>query len=223
MYRNEVFQQRFIENKILIVIRVDSVEDALEVAKAVVSAGVRQIEFTSTIPSFEKAIEKAKELFGGEVMIGGGTILDKELAEKAIKAGVDFVVNPIQNFEVIEVARKYDKGVLIGGFTPTEIYNSWKAGADLVKVFPASILGTSFIKAIKAPMPFLKIMTSGGMTLQKAKEFIEAGANAFAVGTEIVQPKLVAQKKFEEIKNLTKAYVKQFKKDTNFYFLDMDV
>jgi 2-dehydro-3-deoxyphosphogluconate aldolase/(4S)-4-hydroxy-2-oxoglutarate aldolase len=197
-----------IKNKFLFIIRTEDFDGAMKCFDALVEAGARVIEFTSTIPNYEKAIKEAKEkVKGEEILVGAGTVLNKELALKAMEGNPDFVVNPTQNFEILEVVPK-EKVVFMGGFTPSEIIRNYHAGVDFVKVFPASVLGPKFIKALKlGPLPFVKMLASGGMELGIIEEFIKAGADVIGLGSEVAKVDLIMEGNFSKIKELAKSYL----------------
>ncbi len=197
-----------VKKKFLFIIRTEDFDGALKCFDALVEAGAKVIEFTSTIPNYAQAIKEAKErVKGEEILVGAGTVLNKELALKAIEGDPDFVVNPTQNFEILEVIPK-DKVVFIGGFTPSEIIRSYYAGADFVKVFPASVLGPKFIRALKSgPLPFVKMLASGGMELSVIEEFLKAGADVIGLGSEVAKVDLITERNFSKIKEIAKSYL----------------
>jgi 2-dehydro-3-deoxyphosphogluconate aldolase/(4S)-4-hydroxy-2-oxoglutarate aldolase len=197
-----------IKNKFLFIIRTEDFDGAMKCFDALVEVGAKVIEFTSTIPNYEKAIKEAKEkVKGEEILVGAGTVLNKELALKAMEGNPDFVVNPTQNFEILEVIPK-EKVVFMGGFTPSEIIRNYYAGVDFVKVFPASVLGPKFIKALKfGPLPFVKMLASGGMELGIIEEFIKAGADVIGLGSEVAKVDLIMEGNFSKIKELAKSYL----------------
>jgi len=195
-------------NKFLFIIRTEDFEGALRCFDALVEAGAKIIEFTSTIPDYEVAIKKAKEsIKGDDVLVGAGTVLNKELALRSLKGDPDFIVNPTQNFEILDVIPK-EKVTFMGGFTPTEIIKNYYAGVDFVKIFPVSVLGPKFIKALKfGPMPFVRILASGGMELSIVQDFIKSGADVIGVGSEVARIDLIEEKNFSKIKELAKLYL----------------
>lgn len=196
MSRNDVLE-KIIECGIVAVIRTDSAEDLIDVAKALKEGGVTSIEITMTIPSALEALPKVKKEVGNEVIMGVGTVLDPETARLAILGGAEFVVSPILNKEIINLCHRYDKIAIPGAYTPTEILTAWEEGADVVKLFPADTLGPKYIKAIHGPMPYVKISPTGGVSLENAGEFIKAGACFVGVGGNLVDKKVIAERKFE--------------------------
>ena len=198
------------ETKIISIIRAESSEELLNVAKALKEGGIKFIEVTMTTPGALKAIEE----FCGEmedVIIGVGSVLDSETARLSILSGAEFIVTPTLNFDVIKMCKRYSKVVIPGAFTPTEIINAWESGADFVKVFPASVGGPSYIKAIKAPLPQVNLIPVGGVNIDNVSDFIKAGSSAVAVGSQLVKKGFLKEKNFEAIKNLAKEFVEKIK------------
>ena len=177
---------RIEQSGIIAIVRFDRSEELVRVARAVSEGGVNVIEFTMTIPSALRTIEEAAQELGDQVLIGAGTVLDPETARAAILAGAEFIVAPTLNRQVIELCHRYDKVVIPGAYTPTEILSAWEWGADFVKVFPAEIGGPAYFKAVRAPLPQVKLIPVGGVSLDNTAEFIRAGAAAIAVGGNLV-------------------------------------
>lgn len=198
------------ETKIISIIRAESSEELLNAAKALKEGGIKFIEVTMTTPGALNAIEE----FCGkmeDVIIGVGSVLDSETARISILKGAEFIVTPTLNFDVIKMCKRYSKVVIPGAFTPTEIINAWDSGADFVKVFPASVGGPSYIKAIKAPLPQVNLIPVGGVNIDNVSDFIKAGSSAVAVGSQLVKKEFLKEKKFEAIKNLAKEFVERIK------------
>lgn len=169
------------------IVRTSSTGDAVLAAEAIIASGVGIAEITMTVPHALRVVEQITKRFGDQVLIGAGTILDKHNCELAIAAGANFIVTPALDPYVIEVAKKHDKPCLLGALTPTEVLAAWRAGADLVKIFPCGpIGGPKYIKALKGPFPEIDLVPTGGVNLQNAADFIRAGAAAIAVGGELV-------------------------------------
>jgi 2-dehydro-3-deoxyphosphogluconate aldolase/(4S)-4-hydroxy-2-oxoglutarate aldolase len=174
------------------VLRADSEEQALALATAVAAGGVNVMEVTMTVPGAIRVMARlAKER--PDILIGAGTVLDPETARICILEGATFIVSPALNVKTIELCHRYGVPVLPGALTPTEVVTAWQAGADVVKVFPASALGgAKYLKALKAPMPQVELIPTGGVSQATAVEFLEAGAFALGVGADLVNPKLIA-------------------------------
>ncbi|MBS3813423.1 bifunctional 4-hydroxy-2-oxoglutarate aldolase/2-dehydro-3-deoxy-phosphogluconate aldolase [Candidatus Bipolaricaulota bacterium] len=165
--------------------RAKSPEKLLRAARAIKEGGVFCIEVSMTTPNALQVIsEVSKEL--DEVVIGAGTVLDPETARTVILAGAEYIVSPTLDVKTVETARRYDRLVAPGAFTPTEILRAWEAGADVVKVFPASRLGPKFISDVKAPLPQLSLMPTGGVNVENAAEFIRAGADLICAGSALL-------------------------------------
>ncbi|AWM39007.1 KHG/KDPG aldolase [Gemmata obscuriglobus] len=199
--------QRVIDCGIVAVVRFSDPGPLVEVVKALAAGGVTVAEVTFTVPNALDVIREAKKQLGDRVLLGAGTVLDSETARAAFLAGAEFLVAPSLNLDVIKMARRYDKLVMPGAFTPTEVVTAWEAGADVVKVFPADVVGPAFFKALKGPLPQVKLMPTGGVDLNTAGEFLKAGAVCLGVGSQLVDPKLVAAGEFGRITELAAQYV----------------
>lgn len=172
------------------IVRTPSAEDAVRAAEAIIASGIGIAEITMTVPNALRVMEQVTKRFGGQALIGAGTILDPESCASVIAAGADFIVTPSFDPRVIETARHHNKPCLPGALTPTEVLAAWRAGADLVKVFPCGpVGGPKYIKALKAPFPEIELVPTGGVNLDTTAEFIRAGASAVAVGGELVDLK----------------------------------
>jgi 2-dehydro-3-deoxyphosphogluconate aldolase/(4S)-4-hydroxy-2-oxoglutarate aldolase len=200
------------EGGVIAIVRFDRAEELIQVARAVRSGGVRAIEFTMTTPNALQIIEQSVREFGEDVLLGAGTVLDAETARAAILAGAEFVVAPTLNPAVIEVCRRYSKVVIPGGFTPTEILTAWECGADFVKVFPAEFGGPAYFKAVLAPLPQVKLIPVGGVSLETTGAFIQAGAAAVAVGGNLVKKSAIAAGRFDELTHLAHGFVEAVRK-----------
>jgi 2-dehydro-3-deoxyphosphogluconate aldolase/(4S)-4-hydroxy-2-oxoglutarate aldolase len=199
--------QRVLDCGIVAVVRFSEPDPLVEVVKALAEGGVTVAEVTFTVPNALDVIRAAKQQLGDRVLLGAGTVLDTETARAALLAGAEFLVAPSLNVEVIKLCRRYDKLVMPGAFTPTEVVTAWEAGADIVKVFPADVVGPAFFKALRGPLPQVKLMPTGGVDLTTASEFLKAGAVCLGVGSQMVDPKLVAARDFARITALAKQYV----------------
>jgi 2-dehydro-3-deoxyphosphogluconate aldolase/(4S)-4-hydroxy-2-oxoglutarate aldolase len=199
--------ERIVNCGVIAVVRLSSSSQLERVADAIREGGVDVIEFTMTTPGALRMIEETASRLGNAVLLGAGTVLDRETARACIMAGAQFVVSPILDFPSIEVCHRYDKVAIPGTFTPTELLRAWEAGADLVKVFPASCLGPRFIKDVLAPLPQVRLVPTGGVSKENAGEYIRAGAVAVAVGSELVNNKLVQQGNFAQLTENARALV----------------
>lgn len=171
---------------IVAIIRANSSHELIEAATAIQAGGVDVIEVTMTTPNALQVIHEVSTQSGDAILVGVGSVLDAETARAAILAGAEFVVSPVTKPDVIEICNRYSKVVIPGAFTPTEILAAWEAGADYVKVFPSSGVGSTYIKDIKAPLPHIPLVPTGGINAANAAEFIKAGATALGVGSALV-------------------------------------
>ena len=185
MNRAEIVS-KIIELKAVAVIRMDDPSKLIKVAEAIYEGGVKAIEITMTVPNAIETIALASKEIGNKVLIGVGSILNAEMTQKAIDAGAQYVVSPIFKKEIVEKSHQNGIPVMPGAFTPTEAQIAYEAGADIIKIFPADVLGMAFIKGIKAPLPHLKIMPTGGVSLTNAGDWIKAGACAVGVGSALL-------------------------------------
>jgi 2-dehydro-3-deoxyphosphogluconate aldolase/(4S)-4-hydroxy-2-oxoglutarate aldolase len=176
---------------VIAILRAKSSEQLLAAADAIRAGGVRAIEVTMTTPGALAIIEQARARYSQEVFFGAGTVLDAESARAAILAGAQFIVAPSLKPAVIELCHRYSIPVFPGAYTPTEILSAWELGADMVKIFPASVGGPGFIKALKAPLPQIEMVPVGGVNLGNTPDFIRAGSAAVGVGGELLDAKLL--------------------------------
>jgi len=188
--------ERLRDSGALGIIRVQTAQDLVQIAKALHAGGLFCIEITMTTPGALRAIEEAREELP-EVLMGAGTVLDAATARQAILAGAQFLVTPTVALDVIETAHRYGVPVIPGAMAPTEILTAWEAGADMVKVFPASVLGPGFIKAVHGPLPQIPLVPTGEITAENAGEFIRAGAAMVCAGGWLVDKRGVAEGHYE--------------------------
>ena len=171
------------------VLRAESVDKALALAEAIAAGGVTVLEITMTVPGAIQVMRKLAAM-RPDILLGAGTVLDPETARMCILEGAQFVVSPALNLKTIEMCHRYSIAALPGALTPTEIVTAWQAGADVVKVFPANSMGgASYLKSIKAPLPQVELIPTGGVSLATAEDFLRAGAFALGVGADLVDPK----------------------------------
>ena len=191
---------------VVAVIRSDSPNELLDVSKALREGGVVAIEITTTVPGALKVIEEASAKMT-DTIIGVGSVLDPETARAAILSGAEYIVCPVLNTAVIEMAKRYGKAVMPAGLTPTEILTAWQAGADVVKVFPASIGGPSYFKDIKGPLPQVELMPTGGVDINTTPEFIKAGACAVGAGSAMVDKQAVKDRNWAKLTETARKFV----------------
>src|SRR5579871_6060010 len=192
---------------IVAVVRSPDSQQLVEVVRALADGGVTVVEITMTVPDALGVLRQVRQALGERVLLGAGTILDSETARAALLAGAEYLVAPTLNLDVIRVCQRYSKLVMPGAFTPTEILTAWEAGADIVKVFPAEVLGPPFFKAVRAPLPQVRLMPTGGVDLTTAAAFLDAGACCLGIGSQLVEPKAVRERNFDRIRELAARYV----------------
>jgi len=205
--RKEQIVEKLREIGLVPVLRAESEEQALGIASAIAAGGVTVLEITMTVPGAIRVMSRlTKER--PDILIGAGTVLDAETARMCMLEGAQFVVSPALNLQTIEMCHRYSIPVLPGALTPTEVVTAWQAGADVIKVFPASALGgAKYLKSLKAPLPQVEMIPTGGVSLATAKEFLEAGSFALGVGADLVDTKAMAEGKPEKITESAKKYL----------------
>ncbi|MCJ7701290.1 MAG: bifunctional 4-hydroxy-2-oxoglutarate aldolase/2-dehydro-3-deoxy-phosphogluconate aldolase [Anaerolineales bacterium] len=199
------------ETGVIAIMRAQSADQLIAAADAIKEGGVRVIEVTMTTPGALGVIAAAKARYGEEVLFGAGSVLDAETARAAILAGADFVVAPTLKLDMVALCNRYSIPVIPGCYTPTEALTAWEAGADMIKLFPASFGGASLIKAILAPLPQLEIVPVGGVNLDTAADFIRKGAAALGVGSSLVNQKLLDGGSLDELTRRAKAFIQEVK------------
>lgn len=192
---------------VIAVIRAPSKDILIDIAEALIAGGVPGIEVTMSTPNAIAGIEMLAGKFGDKCVVGVGTVLDAATARDAIAAGAEFVVSPMFHDEIVENTRRLNKISIPGAFTPTEIMRAWKAGADVVKVFPSTALGPGYFKDILAPLPQLKLTPTGGVDVKNAGEWIRAGAVFLGAGSALLSKDAMANKDWANITANAKAFV----------------
>ena len=186
--------KRIRDTGIIPVVRATTADEAMRAIDAIREGGISVLEITMTVPGAVKVIEEVANRYGKDALVGAGTVLDPETATACIESGARFVVSPALNLETIACCRKRDVVVMPGALTPTEVVQAWNAGADFVKVFPAGAVGgPSYLKALKAPLPQIELVPTGGVSLKTAADFIRAGAAALGVGADLVDIKAIRE------------------------------
>lgn len=202
----DVTLKRILDGGLVAVVRSESPEQLARVVAALAEGGVTAAEITFTVPDAISVIRQVRDELGDKIVLGAGTVLDPETARAALLAGAEYLVSPVVNLDVIRLARRYDKVVMPGAFTPTEVLAAWEAGADVVKVFPAEIGGPGYLKALKGPLPQVRLMPTGGVDLNTAEAFLKAGACCLGVGGQLVEPKAVKEGNFGRLRDLASQY-----------------
>src|ERR1700687_936432 len=199
--------RQVLDGGIVAVVRSHDSNQLVEVARALADGGVTTVEITMTVPGALDVIRQVRQALGDRLLLGAGTILDPETARAALLAGAEYIVAPTVNLDVIRLCQRYNKLVMPGAFTPTEILAAWEAGADIVKVFPAEVVGPAFFKALRGPLPQIRLMPTGGVDLTTAAAFLKAGACCLGIGSQLVEPRAVAERNFNRIRELARQYV----------------
>ncbi|GAC1350099.1 MAG: bifunctional 4-hydroxy-2-oxoglutarate aldolase/2-dehydro-3-deoxy-phosphogluconate aldolase [Ktedonobacteraceae bacterium] len=189
------------------IVRLDDLEQAVEISRALLAGGIVAQEFTLTNPRALEALAQVKKKLPGELLLGAGTVLDAEMARSSIAAGAEFLVTPAFLVDVIAVGRSAGIPVLCGAFTPTEILGAWRAGADLVKVFPAGGIGPAYINDVLGPLPTIPLVPTGGVNLDNCAAFLAAGAYTVAIGSSLVNKELVRRQDWPALIELARRYV----------------
>ena len=193
---------------IIPVVRATTADEAMRAIDAIREGGISVLEITMTVPGAVGVIEQVAARFGNDALVGAGTVLDAAKAKDCVSAGAKFIVSPALNMEMIAYCREQDVAVMPGALTPTEVVQAWNAGADLVKVFPAGAVGgASYLKALKAPLPHVELVPTGGVSLITAADFISAGAAALGVGTDLVDIKAIREGQATLITERAKQFV----------------
>ena len=191
------------------VVRAQSAEEAMKVVDAIREGGVNVLEITMTVPGAMGLMEQLARRFGADVVLGAGTVLDPETARACMLSGAQFVVSPALDPATIEVCRRYAVPVMPGALTPTEVLAAWTAGADVVKVFPCGAVGgASYIKALKAPLPQVEMIPTGGVSVKTAVDFIKAGSMALGVGADLVDTKAIRDGNASAVTEKAREYVR---------------
>ena len=199
--------ERIERSGVVAIVRLDDYAAAEDMVAALVEGGIDAVEFTFTNPAAGLAIEVAKAAHGDRVLLGAGTVLDPETARSALLNGADFIVTPTLNPATIRLCRRYAVPSVIGAFTPTEILTAWEAGATFVKVFPASTVGPGYLKDVRGPLPQVKLVPTGGVSLDNVGAFINAGAAAVAVGSNLVDAATVKAGDWRVLTERASAYI----------------
>jgi 2-dehydro-3-deoxyphosphogluconate aldolase/(4S)-4-hydroxy-2-oxoglutarate aldolase len=194
------------------VIRAKSTDGLVDIAKALLAGGLPVAEVTLTVPGAIDGIRRLVHTFGNQLLVGVGTVTKAEQAEDAAAAGAEFIVSPVLVPEVIAAARRLGKVSIPGAYTPTEIFQAYQLGADVIKVFPASVGGPAYFKAILAPMPFLKLMPTGGVDLSTVGAFIKAGAVTLGAGAALVDARAIETRNWALLADLARKFREEVRK-----------
>lgn len=207
MTREENYR-RIVEVGIVPVVRASSPKQAVQAAEAVFAGGIPIVEVTMTVPGAIEVIAQLAKSMAPDVLVGAGTVLDAESAQRCLDAGAEFLVSPGFDRATVELAKKHGILVMAGALTPTEVITAWRAGSDFVKIFPCGAVGgAKYIKALKAPLPQVPMVPTGGVNLDTAADFIRAGAEALGIGGELVSAAALTSGHIDEISEVARKYV----------------
>ncbi|WP_077325575.1 bifunctional 4-hydroxy-2-oxoglutarate aldolase/2-dehydro-3-deoxy-phosphogluconate aldolase [Virgibacillus siamensis] len=179
--------QQILDYKLVAVVRGAYPDDVMPIAEALYDGGIRIMEITMDTPRVETVIGELNSAFNGEMVVGAGTVLDPESAKTAIMAGAKFIFSPTVNSETIKMTKRYGVVSIPGAMTPTEILTAYEHGADLIKVFPAGVMGPGYLKDVHGPMPYVPLMPTGGVNVSNVREYFEKGAVAAGLGSALVK------------------------------------
>jgi 2-dehydro-3-deoxyphosphogluconate aldolase/(4S)-4-hydroxy-2-oxoglutarate aldolase len=200
---------KILEVGVVPIIRTASSKTALEAARAVHRGGIHLLEVTMTVPGALGVLEALADELGDGLLLGAGSVLDPETARAAMLAGARFIVTPGLSVRTVEICKRYSVAALPGALTPTEVITAWEAGADLVKIFPVDNMGgPAYIKALKAPLPQIDMVPTGGVDLQNLADFFEAGASAVAVGSSLMNKIALKEGRYEVIEAAAKDFLR---------------
>jgi len=211
--KKDAILRSILEIGVVPVVRTSSAESAVRAIEAVYAGGIRAAEITMTVPGAIKALEKLADAFGDKLVLGAGTVLDPETARICMLAGANFFVTPALNVKTIEMCKRYSKVIMPGALTPTEVVTAWEAGADFVKVFPCGNMGgAKYIKSLKAPLPHIEMVPTGGVSIETTADFLRAGAAAVAVGAELIDAKTIAEGRYEVFEQRARQFLAEVAK-----------
>lgn len=199
--------ERIERTGVVAIVRLDDYGHAPAMVNALFEGGIEAVEFTYTNPAAGEAVRATKEALGDAMLVGAGTVLDPETARAAILQGADFIVTPTLQVDTIRLCLRYSVPSVIGAFTPTEILTAWEAGASVVKVFPASVGGPRYLKDVGGPLPQIKLIPTGGVSVENAGDFIRAGAMAVAMGSNLVGADIVRNQNWPALTSRAKEIV----------------
>lgn len=203
--------KKIIENKVIAVIRSNSKDNLMPFIDLIIKSGINSIEITLTTPNALSVIKQLKNYYKGSILIGAGTVTDLDSAKKALDVGAEYIVTPVLNMEVIDYVKKSRFPVISGAFSPTEIYNSFHAGSDMIKIFPANLLGIENFKSIQVIMPKLTLMPTGGISSENAREWLNAGADVLGIGTSLINDQIISNKDYDKLKSNSQKILESIK------------
>ena len=203
--------KKIIGNKLIAVIRTNRKDNLMPFIDVIIKSGINSIEITLTTPNALSVIKKLKSNYKGSILIGAGTVTDLDSAKKALDVGAEYIVTPILNMEVIDYVKKSRFPIISGAFSPTEIYNSFHAGSDMIKIFPANLLGIENFKSIQVIMPKLTLMPTGGISMENAREWLNAGADVLGIGSSLINDQIISNKDYDKLKSNSQKILESIK------------
>ncbi len=210
MSRKETLSQ-ILAHGVIAVIRMNDPRRLLRVLEAIQAGGVQCIEITMTVPGAVEIIAEIAHSCPPDVIVGAGTVTEQSAALAVIKAGAKFVVGPALNFDILGACRESDTVCMPGCFTPTEILAGWNAGADVIKVFPATSLGPKYFKDLAGPFPHIRLMPTGGVTVENVGEWVAAGAVAVGIGSDLLDKKAIEEERYSVLTERAQCLTKNFR------------
>jgi 2-dehydro-3-deoxyphosphogluconate aldolase/(4S)-4-hydroxy-2-oxoglutarate aldolase len=192
---------------IIAVLRTNQPEQVLPACEALLAGGVNALEVTLTVPRALDLLRQARQRFAAHAVVGAGTVLNEAQCREAISAGAEFIVSPITSAALVTAGHAADRPVMLGAYTPTEAQTAYEAGADFIKLFPADQLGPAYVKALRAPLPHLRIVPTGGVDLDTAADFLRAGCAALGVGSSLLSARILRESNWPELTRLARAFV----------------
>ena len=209
----EQVRQKILETGIVPVVRASSGQQAIQAAEAVCAGGIPIVELTMTVPGAIDVIAHLAKSMGNDILIGAGTVLDAETAQRCLDAGAQFIVSPGTDVPTIQLAKQKNVLIMAGALTPTEVITAWKGGSDFVKIFPCGTVGgAKYIKALKAPLPQVPMVPTGGVNLETAADFLRAGSSALGIGGELISASALKSGNVTAITESAKQYIAIVKK-----------
>ncbi|HEX4644941.1 MAG TPA: bifunctional 4-hydroxy-2-oxoglutarate aldolase/2-dehydro-3-deoxy-phosphogluconate aldolase [Verrucomicrobiae bacterium] len=203
---------RLLDPGIIAIVRIKAPEHVPPLIEALLAGGIVAVEITMTTPGALAAIREASQKFGARAVIGVGTVLEARTCRQAIEAGAEFIVTPITRPEIAAVAREFERPVMLGAYTPTEAQLAHEAGADFIKIFPADGLGPNYIKALRAPLPHLRLVPTGGVDLPNVADFLKAGCAALGIGSSLITAPILRDENWPELTRLARQFVEAARK-----------
>jgi 2-dehydro-3-deoxyphosphogluconate aldolase / (4S)-4-hydroxy-2-oxoglutarate aldolase len=213
--KTETLLSRLLSSVVFAVVRTAETKKVDQIVEAISRGGVKNIEITMTVPNAIDAIRTVAKSSSSDIIVGAGTVTEKRVVKELANAGAKFIVSPIWDIEILNECQRQNIICVPAGYTPTEIFQAWKAGAELIKIFPATTLGPRFIKDIAGPFPEIKLMPTGGVTVENVGEWIKAGAAAVGIGGDLIDKEAIKANKFDLLTDKALKLVQNIQKVKN--------